>query len=79
MNTFVLLVTWFAYGQPPSSYQAVFNSAEACGKARQALLMEAESMRMNAGYRAVAAAKEGKYLPASQAAPKVSAVCTPQS
>jgi hypothetical protein len=79
MNAFILLVTWFAYGQPPSSYQTVFNSAEACGKARQALVAEAERMRMDVGNRAAAAAKEGKYLPASEAAPKVSAICTPQA
>ena len=27
---YVLLVTWFAYGQPPTSYQTIFDSEKAC-------------------------------------------------
>jgi len=34
MMTFLLLVTWLAYGQPPSDYQVPFSSNEACEAAR---------------------------------------------
>jgi hypothetical protein len=30
MMAFLLLVTWLAYGQPPSDYQVPFSSNEAC-------------------------------------------------
>jgi len=36
----VLLVTWIVFGQPPSSYQVTFDSAEACDKAREAVLSD---------------------------------------
>src|SRR5258708_14939563 len=34
----ILLVTWLIVGQPPNSYQVVFNSMEACTAARNAVL-----------------------------------------
>ena len=40
--TFLLLVTWLAYGQPPSDYQVPFSSNEACEAARLQLIKDAE-------------------------------------
>ena len=37
---FVLLVTWFVIGQPPSSYQIDFNSDASCEAARAQVLQE---------------------------------------
>ena len=48
MKTYLLLVTWIVSGQPPSSYQTTFNSAEACDAARGAVL--AESLRLKAEF-----------------------------
>jgi len=45
MKTFVLLVTWIVSGQPPSSYQTTFNSAEACELARNAVLADGQRLR----------------------------------
>ena len=45
MKTFVLLVTWFVSGQPPSSYQTTFNSAEACEAARNAVLADGRRLK----------------------------------
>jgi hypothetical protein len=38
---FVLLVTWFYYGQPPAASQTQFSSMEACQAARESVLGEA--------------------------------------
>lgn len=78
MEAYVLLVTWFAYGQPPSNYQTVFDSERACGLARSAVLAEAERMGDEVRAAVAAAAKRGTYVPASASPPKVSAVCTPK-
>jgi len=75
---YVLLVTWFVYGQPPGSYQTLFNSAEACATARAAVSSEAQRMLDDVKARVAAAAREGKFLPATASAPTVSTVCTPQ-
>ena len=40
--TFLLLVTWLAYGQPPSDYQVEFSSNEACEAARLKLIKDGE-------------------------------------
>jgi hypothetical protein len=71
MKTFVLLVTWFVSNQPPSSYQTIFNSAEACEAARNAVL--AEGRRINAE-------REGQPLGPVLAlsTPTVTAVCAAQ-
>jgi hypothetical protein len=42
MMTFLLLVTWLAYGQPPSDDQVPFSSNEACEAARLQLIKDAE-------------------------------------
>jgi hypothetical protein len=74
MKTFVLLVTWIVSGQPPSSYQTIFNSAETCEAARNAVL--ADGQRLKAEY--MAAAPQQLAAMWSLAAPKVSAVCAAQ-
>jgi hypothetical protein len=45
MKTFVLLVTWIVSGQPPSSYQTTFNSAEVCETVRDAVLTDGQRTR----------------------------------
>ncbi len=75
---YVLLVTWFAYGQQPSSYQTIFNTTEACAAARLAVMMEAQRMLDGLKAHVAAAAQAGKVVPASAEAPTVSTVCTPQ-
>ena len=42
MMTFLLLVTWLAYGQSLSDYQVPFSSNEACEAARLQLIKDAE-------------------------------------
>lgn len=79
MSAYVLLVTWFAYGQPPSSYQTVFDNERACGIAKLAVLQEADRILEDVKQRVAAAAARGTYLPASASAPTVSVVCTPKA
>jgi hypothetical protein len=79
MGAYVLLVTWFAYGQPPSNYQTTFDSERACGLAKFAVLQEADRMADEVRTAVAAAAKRGEIVPASASPPKVSVVCTPKS
>jgi hypothetical protein len=78
MKPALLLVTWIVSGQPPSSYQAEFNSIDACEKARATVL--AENARLQEQQNQKTAAMEawtrvhgGVYAPGD--APSVSAVC----
>jgi len=45
MKTFVLMMTWLVSGQPPSSYQVTFSSAEACHVARDAVLADGRRVK----------------------------------
>jgi hypothetical protein len=56
MKTFVLLVTWIVSGQPPSSYQTTFNSAEACEAARNAVLTDGRRLKAEFEQKALVAA-----------------------
>jgi hypothetical protein len=47
MKSFVLLVTWFIYGQPPSSYQTVFSTREACEAAKASVFADANRLRQS--------------------------------
>ena len=81
MKGFVLLVTWFVPGMPPTSYQTVFDSARMCQVARTAV--HAEGRRIMAEYMQRAdAATGGQGQPASflalGMAPAVTAVCVRQ-
>lgn len=67
----VLLVTWFYLNQPPVVSQTVFDTEQACGRARVAVLMDAERLKTEAlpqppGYHAI--------VPSY---PTVSVVCSP--
>jgi hypothetical protein len=74
---YVLLVTWFAYGQPPASYQTIFDSERACDLARSAVIADADRMRAERG---AAAAARGGFIPAMAGDPlRVSAICTPKA
>jgi hypothetical protein len=48
MKGFILLVTWIVSGQPPSSHQATFTSAEACNAARDAVLADGRRLKAEA-------------------------------
>jgi hypothetical protein len=45
---FVLIVTWFVYGQPPTNSQSEFVSAERCELARQMVFADAERLKKDA-------------------------------
>jgi len=76
--SYVLLVTWFAHLQPPTSYQTVFDSARACGLARFAVLADAERMKSEVGTAPELAASNGSHLSGPAVAPRVSVICTPK-
>ena len=79
MRPFILLVTWIVFGQPPSSYQVTFNSAEACESARAAVLVEGQRLKEEFLQRATTATRGGKQTPLfAIAAPAVTAVCAAQ-
>ena len=79
MMTFLLLVTWLAYGQPPSDYQVPFSSNEACEAARLQLIKDAERIgqsmieRANAQDRLGSNNKTSLVMAAIANAPYVSA------
>jgi hypothetical protein len=82
MKTFILMVTWIVSGQPPSSYQATFGSAEACNAARDAVLVdgrrlkaEFDQVQINA---ARAAGEDPAIFLAGNRSPNVTAVCAAQ-
>ena len=80
MKTFVLLVTWLVSGQPPSSYQTTFNSAEACEAARNAVLTDGRRLEAEFEQKAFVAAGGSKADAAalSMQAPAVTVVCAAQ-
>jgi hypothetical protein len=82
MKNVVLLVTWLVSGQPPSSYQVVFNSAEACNAARDYVLgdgrrikAEHDQIQINA---ARATGNDPAIFLAGNRSPNVTAVCAVQ-
>lgn len=69
---YILLVTWISGGQPPVNYQTLFNSAEACEAARQAVLADAQRVKQQQ-------VQEGGQMGALLAMQlRVSAVCAAQ-
>lgn len=42
----ILLVTWIIFGQPPTSYQVQFSDQAACDAARDKILGEAVTLRL---------------------------------
>ena len=86
MMTFLLLVTWLAYGQPPGDYQVPFSSNEACEAARLQLIKDAERIgkamieRATAQDRQIGGNNKTALLMAAVSnAPYVSAVCVQTS
>ena len=85
MMTFLLLVTWLAYDQPPSDYQVPFSSNEACEAARLQLIKDAERIRQSMIERATQDRQIGSnnktalLMEAISNAPYVSAVCVQTS
>jgi hypothetical protein len=86
MMTFLLLVTWLAYGQPPSDYQVPFSSNEACEAARLQLIKDAERIGQSMIERASAQDRQiggnnktALLMAAISNAPYVSAVCVQTS
>lgn len=77
---YVLLVTWFLAGQPPSisSYQTTFNSVEACETARTTVLAEGRRLEAEALQRAIAAHGDNQNARFFAYAPTVTAVCAAQ-
>jgi hypothetical protein len=75
-----LLVTWFVYNQPPSSYQAKFDSAESCETAR--LKVNQEQQRLEAAAiaqnEALKAQWAGRGVVGPPDIPRVTAVCAAQ-
>ena len=86
MTTFLLLVTWLAYGQPPGDYQVPFSSNEACEAARLQLIKDAERIGQSMIERATAQDRQigsnnktALLMAAISNAPYVSAVCVQTS
>jgi hypothetical protein len=84
--TFLLLVTWLAYGQPPSDYQVPFSSNEACEAARLQLIKDGERIGQAMIERATAQDRQiggnnktALLMAAISNAPYVSAVCVQTS
>jgi hypothetical protein len=76
MKSFLLMVTWLTYDQPPSNYQVPFSSSEACEAARLQVIKDAERIRQEM----LARAKGNAVLQMNAVvnAPSASAVCVAQ-
>ena len=79
MKSFMLLVTWFVYGQPPNSYQIAFSSIEVCEAARTVLLKEPERLTDEISRRRTTPTASPSFLIETKdfpaRSPIVSAVC----
>jgi hypothetical protein len=76
MTPAILLVTWFYYGQPPSTSQTQFTSMQACQMAREAIVRDAARMRADADRQIEQ--ERAKGLAYNPIVPTVSAVCAVQ-
>jgi len=77
LMTAMLLVTWFFFNQPPSSYQVPFDSVESCETARGKVLADAERLRAETPTVPVIRNLPGggQAVTAPTPAPMLSAVC----
>ncbi len=73
MKTFILMVTWFYYGQPPATSQAEFTSMEACTVARDAEFQDAARLKADADRETARLRAQGVL--SNPIIPTVSAVC----
>jgi hypothetical protein len=69
----VLLVTWFYYGQPPTTSQTQFPTIEACIVARDDVLRDAARLKSNADAEVARLRSQGMI--SNPIVPTVSAVC----
>jgi cell division protein FtsL len=80
--TYMLLVTWIVHGQPPSSYQTQYTSADKCIFARETVLADWRRLKAEHEQRVAAAAKAENVtveaLLMAEPPPMVSATCTAQ-
>jgi hypothetical protein len=76
MKVFMLLVTWFTPGQPTTSYQVTFSSAETCDAARLQVIRDAERLKQETKNRYSGFPAEEGALFAAGSTPSVSAVCS---
>ncbi|MCZ6466247.1 MAG: hypothetical protein O6829_03100 [Alphaproteobacteria bacterium] len=75
----ILLVTWMVWGQPPSSYQALFDSMDSCHVAGAAILQDLERIKAQRDQETARILRQpgiAGYNPGP--APAVSAVCVSQ-
>lgn len=77
MKTFILMITWFYYGQPPSSSQAEFTTMDACIVARDSVLSDADRLKHNSDVQVERLRAQGTILNPIPP-PTVSAVCAAQ-
>jgi TPR repeat protein len=72
---FVLLVTWFYFGQQPTNYQVEFVGRDHCDEARQAVLAEAERLRPQYGLRQTQMPGGGFSIWNAGPPPQATAIC----
>jgi hypothetical protein len=71
---FILIITWFYFGQPPVSSQAEFTSMEACANARDAVLQDAARLKSDSDLEVAKSLAQG-FTSHHPPVPTVSAVC----
>jgi hypothetical protein len=62
VKAFILMITWFYYGQPPVSSQAEFTSMEACMVARNAALADAARLKSDSDLDVAQKRAQGIFL-----------------
>jgi hypothetical protein len=78
VQTFVLLVTWIVFNQPPNSYQVSFGSQSACLEARAMILAERQILKRETELRDAQTAKRpGVAYVDPSVPPSVTAICVP--
>jgi len=77
MGKVLLLVTWLVQDQPPSNYQATFDSMEACLQAQAEVIADGDRMKQGViDHNNWLAKNSTAYNPGIP--PEVSAVCAAQ-
>ena len=74
----LLLVTWIIQGQPPTSYQARFNSREACEAARAKIIAEAAGFRSDLIEAIQRIGGDPNFYMIKNPPPRATAVCAAQ-
>jgi hypothetical protein len=76
MEKVLLLVTWIVSGQPPSSYQATFDSMDSCVVARDKILADGAEIARQSQQPPAGLPANTLYNPGQP--PRVTAVCAAQ-